>query len=126
MILRLGQVVPLTLSCEKAGLRPTVQIQEISGEVLYAGELVDRGGGFYSSEAYLMPDRPMIVARYLVEGYLPAEEKFQLDQITTEILARVDESENRHDNYYQGVVIEESSDDFIEGVIDGTVEAQAS
>jgi hypothetical protein len=72
-----------------------------------------------------MPDMDYVIATYKVENsdeYGMSSETFYQDKteiITSQLL---DAQASKGDNYYQGIISQESNEDFIEGFLNGTIE----
>lgn len=129
-MIKVNDTVPLSLQLFDGNPDQKVFVVVVgpSGTVIFDGILTHKVGGLYQSDELKMPSLPFIIASYLVDSddYSKASETFYLceyEEITRSLL---DEDANRPDNYYQGVVTNIESDDFLEGVTNGIFEAQAS
>jgi len=130
-MLKKGEIVPLALQLFDGSDSQKVRVVVVgpSGTSLFEGELEHKIGGLYQSTDFQMPDLPFVIAQYEVlesNEYGRASDTFLLcdyEEITRELL---DAKDNKYDNYYQCVVVKVESDDFMEGVIDGIIEAKAS
>lgn len=130
-MLRTGDSVPLMLQLFDGSETQKVKAAVIdpSGAVIFEGPLVHVFGGMYQTLVFQMPEVDFIVGLYQVEDsdeYTRSSDTFYRSTQAEITRAALDENDNKYDNYIHGVVTDEGSDGFMEGVIDGTVEAQAS
>lgn len=126
-MLKLNDIVPLAVQLFDANARADVRVRVygVASQILFEGELSHIKDGFYETKQFIMPDMDYVIATYRVmnsDEYGMSSETFYIDR--SEIMTRslLDEQASKGDNYYQGILVQESNDDFIEGFLNGTVE----
>jgi hypothetical protein len=125
-----GTIVPLVVQLFDANSKAKINVSVFSpaSQVLFKGELQHISGGLYETKQFVMPDMDFVIAQYEVlnsDEYSRASETFyrvKTQEITKQLL---DEYSPKYDNYYTGSVVSESKDDYIEGFLDGSIEAES-
>lgn len=141
-MIKLGEIVPLNLQLFDGNEEMTVRaiVQDSLNKVVFEGQLLHTVGGMYRSSQLLMPDTDILIATYIVfdgkkesKEYERATDKFErdrsdelLDSIQNNSKALFDEYTPTYDDYYIASIVDEQTDEFIEGVINGTFEAQSA
>jgi hypothetical protein len=126
-MLKTGDIVPIAVQLFDANARADVRarVYGVANQVLFEGPLQHIKDGFYETKQFRMPDMDYVIATYKVENsdeYGMSSETFYQDKteiITSQLL---DAQASKGDNYYQGIVSQESNEDFIEGFLNGTIE----
>jgi len=130
-MLKVGDLVPLSVQISDGNpdLEITVKVINPANAVIFEGVLSHMQQGFYETKQFIMPDFDFVIALYKIQNadeYSNASETFYKCDYEEINRALLDEYAPKYDNYYQGVVVSESQDDFLEGYISGTVETQSS
>jgi hypothetical protein len=127
-MIKLGDIVPLSVQISDGNSKLKIMAKVISpsSNILFEGPLSHLMDGFYETKQFVMPEVDFVIAIYNVENnneYSNSSETFYRSEVEEISRALLDEQAAKYDNYYQGMVIQEEKDDFLEGYISGTVEA---
>jgi hypothetical protein len=127
-MIKLGDIVPLSvqISDGNSKLDIMVKVLDPATKLLFEGPLTHVLGGFYETKQFVMPEVDYVFALYSVENnkeYASSSEIFYRSEVEEISRALLDEQAAKYDNYYQGMIVQEEKDDFLEGYISGTVEA---